>query len=106
MLETPSIRWYSLDELRAVTIHPVRAISRKDRIGNIESSESSEAIRRPSLRKAIGEKMRWSDPCSDAGRRSNECPPNQRTTPALIGLQVTGLERNSLSGKFRPARMA
>jgi len=77
-----SIRYSSCDVM-AVTIRwcvarqgPHRTISRKPPFAG-----SSEAIRQPSRN---SEKMRWSEPCGDAGRLANVNPP-----PHTGGHQVT-----------------
>jgi hypothetical protein len=46
----------------------------------------------------IRKRMRWSEPYGDIGRSAEMSDPTNQV--------VTAAERNSLSGKFRPARMA
>ena len=49
-------------------------------------------------------RMRWSEPCGDIGRLAERQPAYQVQPPDRFTSNSS--ERNSLSGKFRPARMA
>jgi hypothetical protein len=58
---------------------------------------------RPYASPLLVKRKRWSGPCGDAGRSTEMIDPPTREG---VGRQVTAFQRNSLSGKFRPARMA
>src|SRR2546425_8023927 len=105
MRENPEYPLGTRCEQAAVTIR--RCVARQGATpANPQETVRSDGILRdhtPAL--SISERKVWSEPCGDVGRlaETTSSPPRSR---ALGGLISNRRERNSLSGKFRPARMA